>query len=112
MAEFTSAPWCIPPGSETCICAGDDGSKPGKILFVLRGPSGTREVYSHELLSEYSTYIAKVVNSHDALVKALAAMISQFGSREHKDCDCSACDIVRDAREALALTRQQLGSQE
>lgn len=34
--------------------------------------------------------------------RALEAMLSHFGDREHKDCDCRECELIRTSRAALA----------
>lgn len=49
-----------------------------------------------------AAFIVRAVNSHDALVKALTDMLIEFGGRQHKDCDCNACKVVRRACDILA----------
>lgn len=84
MKGHTELPWCIPDGdgNEHLICAGNDPSKPGRILLVLNGAGGTRDNLSYEEISECNQRIVTAVNTSPAvteLVEALEAIVDLQG---------------------------------
>ncbi len=103
MAQFKNPPWEVADG--IVICEGGSETGPGKILFVLRGAMGTREVYTHELLSEYGEIIVRSVNSHAALVNVLERLLKTIDSgtwRDRAELSIAAHPAVDDARGILA----------
>lgn len=76
MSEHTPTPWVIPAGDQNdfIVCAGDDAEKPGEILFVLHKPLGRRSVAVDQQIGANTAHIVKCVNSHDALLRRVAAL--------------------------------------
>lgn len=64
-----SESWVIPAGdgNSHVVCEGEDPHRPGRILFVVRPPMGTRDVPSYEQLAEYVRLAVTAVNNFEAL---------------------------------------------
>lgn len=64
--KLAPPPWCIADGIGTVVCAGDDPSHPGQMLFTLRVPIFLGDTYPPEHLAECAAFIVESVNSRAA----------------------------------------------
>ena len=107
VSDASHTPWVIPLGDDNgcVICEGDDPANPGRILFVLRNPSGTSRLLSFEELSANAAFIVRACNSHKALVKALEFIRDGYDNQDvnHVDFRVKAYQVALDA---LASARE------
>lgn len=67
---YTPGPWVQPHGSDVCVCAGDNPTRPGRILFVLRHPLGTTDHLPDEELAANTTLVVAAPDMLNALIRA------------------------------------------
>jgi hypothetical protein len=117
VSGHTPTPWVIPQGEDNghVVCIGDDPKNPGRILFILRTPSGTSDVLTFEELSAHAAFIVRAVNSHEALVRAmdecqraLAMMVQPSAIKATSSMNAWTIAVMAEAsaRAALASTRE------
>lgn len=57
--------------------------------------------------SAITRWNTRAVNGLPEAIAALEVMVAEFGSREHEDCSCGACDKVRNARAVIAKLKAE-----